>query len=135
MKLLKLFLLLLFLSSLLFIGCDDEECEPVATPTDDRIPFEINFLEYSENNYFIDEVYTDTSSELNMYNLYYGNNPPLVLPKYYVKDIAVYKSINQLTKYSLFTDAHAYVDLPSRSFPDKYSDSLRYNDVFIPGQT
>ena len=133
MKLLKLFLLLLFLSPLLFIGCDDEDCNCVSTPTDDRIPFEINFLEYSDNNYFIDEVYTDTSSELNMYNLYYGNIPSIVLLKYYVKEFEVYKSISQLHQSTIY--AHAYVDLLPRSVSTRYPDSLRdYSNPIIAGQ-
>lgn len=132
MKALKFFRLLLFLPPILFIGCDEENCNCVPTPTDDRIPFEINFLEYSENNYFIDEVYTDTSAELNMYNLYYGNYPPIVLLKYYVKAIEVYIAINQVGQSSIF--ACAYVDLPSRSASSKYPDSLRYNFDPIAGQ-
>ena len=37
-----------------FIGCNDKECDPVSPPIDDRVSFEISFLDYSDNNYFID---------------------------------------------------------------------------------
>jgi hypothetical protein len=122
----------LLLSLTLFVGCSDDDCPPCSTPTDDRISFEMNFLEYSDNNYFIDEVYTDTSSELNMFNLYYGNIPAIVVPKYYVKEIEVYKSINVIGQNAIFGSAH--IDLPSRSASSKYSDSLRNISTIIPGQ-
>lgn len=116
----------------LLVGCSDDDCPPCSTPTDDRISFEMNFLEYSDNNYFIDEVYADTSSELNMFNLYYGNIPAMVLPKYYVKEIEVYKSINVIGQSAIFGSAH--IDLPSRSASSNYSDSLRYISTIISGQ-
>ena len=47
----------LLLSLPLFVGCSDDDCPPCSTPTDDRISFEVNFLEYSDNNYFIADVY------------------------------------------------------------------------------
>lgn len=106
-----------------FIGCNDKECDPVSPPIDDRVSFEISFLDYSDNNYFIDEVYADTSSELNMFNLYYGNTPSLFLPKYSVKDIEVYISVSNSYQNSIY--ACAYVNLPSRTVSQKYSDSLR----------
>lgn len=127
----KGFILLLILLTLL-VGCSDDDCPPCSTPTDDRFNFEMNFLECSDNNYFIDEVYADTSSELNMFNLYYGNIPAIVLPKYYVKEIEVYKSINVIGQNAIFGSAH--IDLPSRSASSKYSDSLRYISTIIPGQ-
>lgn len=122
----------LLLSLSILVGCSDDACPPCSTPTDDRITFEMNFLEYSDNNYFIDEVYADTSSELNMFNLYYGNIPAIVLPKYYVKEIEVYKSVNVIGQSAIFGKAH--IDLPSRSASSKYSDSLRYISTIIPGQ-
>lgn len=125
------------LSSLLliitfFIGCNKEECDPITPPVDDRISFEVNFIQYSDNNYFIDEVYADTTSELNMFNLYYGNIPPTVLIKYYVKYLEVYQSINVVSQSSVY--ASAYIDLPPRSESSKYPDSLRYNFNPIVGQ-
>jgi hypothetical protein len=115
-----------------FIGCNDKECDPVSPPIDDRVSFEISFLDYSDNNYFIDEVYTDTSSELNMFNLYHGNIPSLFLPKYSVKDIEVYLSIS--TSYQNSILAWAHIDLPARSLNEKYPNSYRELIEPIPGE-
>ena len=122
----------LILSIIFLVGCSEDDCPPCSTPTDDRISFEMNFLEYSDNNYFINEIYADTSSELNMFNLYYGNIPAIVLPKYYVKEIEVYKSVNVLSGSSIF--GCAYIDLESRYEYSTYNDSLRDFSSAIPGK-
>jgi hypothetical protein len=115
----------------LLISCSDESCDPCATPTDNRIPFELNFLEYSDNNYFIDDVYADTSSDLNIFNNYYGNFPPGTNIQYSVKNIQVYITTNQLGQnYAFF--ANAYIDLPARTYIENYPDSLRDFWSFIP---
>ena len=126
------FISLILILTFLF-GCDEEDCPPCSTPTDNRISFEMNFLEYSDNNYFIDDVYADTSSGLNIFNQYYGNIPSIVTYEYYVNEIEVYKSINQLIGPS-FIYANAYIDLPQRSASSKYPDSLRYNSELIAGE-
>lgn len=115
-----------------FISCNDKECDPVSPPIDDRVSFEINFLDYSENNYFIDKIYSDTSSELNLFNLYYGNPIPIVQMKYYVKDIEVYLSIS--TSYQNSILAWAHIDLPARASNEKYSNSYRELIEPIPGE-
>ena len=120
----KYLLMVLVLFVFLFTGCNKEECDPITPPVDDRIPFEINFLQYSDNNYFINEVYTDTSSDFNFYNLYYGFVPPMVSIEYFVKEYEVYKSVNVIGQSGIF--ANAYIDLPPRSSSDIYSDSLRW---------
>jgi hypothetical protein len=122
----------LLLFATIFFGCNEEDCPPCSAPTDDRISFEMNFLEYSDNNYFINEVYADTSPALNLFNLFYGNIPPVVLTEYYVKEIEVYKSVNVIGQSSIY--GCAYIDLPPRSASDKYPDSLRYISYPIPGQ-
>lgn len=114
-----------------FIACNDKECDPVSPPIDDRVSFEISFLDYSDNNYFIDKVYSDTSPNLNLYNLYYGGSIPIYRIKYLVKDIEVYLSIS--TSYQNSILACAYVNLPSRTEHQKYSDSLRQNFDPIDG--
>ena len=126
----KGFIFLLLLT--LLLSCDKEDCPPCSTPTDDRISFEMNFLEYSDNNYFIDDVYVDTSSGLNIFNQYYGNIPSIVNYEYYVNEIEVYKSIN--TSGPNFIHACAYIDLPKRLATSKYSDSLRFNGAPIAGE-
>lgn len=116
---------------MLFIGCNKEECDPVTPPVDDRIPFEINFLQYSENNFFIDQIYTDTSA-VNLYNQFYGNVTPIVLPKYFVKNIEVYKSFNSIFDEGIL--ATAYINLLPRSSDSMYADELRNLNTIIPGQ-
>lgn len=116
----------------LFIGCKDKDSAPVSPPIDDRVSFEISFLEYSDNNYFIDAVYSDTSSNLNLYNLYYGGLFPIFSVKYFVKDIEVYLSVS--TSYQNSILAWAHIDLPSRSFNEKYPNSYREFLEPIPGK-
>jgi len=112
------------------MGCDDENCPPCSTPTDDRTTFEMNFLEYSDNNYFINDIYTDTSAGLNIFNQYYGNFPPIVNVQYSVKEIEVYKSTNTIGQSVII--GCAYIDLPARSPSDIYPDSLRDFQTFVP---
>jgi cell surface protein SprA len=119
---------------MLFIGCNSEECDPITPPADDRFPFEINFLQYSDNNYFIDQVYADTSAEFNLYNQFYGNIISVILPKYFVKEIEVYKSVNSIADVDLSIIANSYINLPSRSSDSMYNDSYRNNTTQIPGE-
>jgi len=114
----------------LLISCDDESCDPNSTTTDNRIPFELNFLEYSDNNYFIADVYTDSSSSLNIFNNYYGKYPPNVNIHYSIKEIQVYKTTNILSQNVIY--ANAYIDLPARTYTEKYPDSLRDPWSFFP---
>jgi len=122
---------LLLVTSFL-LGCSEDNCDPCSTPADNRFDFEMNFLEYSDNNYFIDDVYTDSSTGLNIFNQYYGNIPPIVNIEYYVNEIEVYKSINIIGPNFIY--ANAYIDLPSRQASSKYPDSLRNNSVLIAGE-
>lgn len=128
----KYLLISLATITLFFIGCNDEECDPVTPPVDDRIPFEINFLQYSDNNYFIDQVYADTSAAFNMFNKFYGSLTPIVLPKYSIKKIEVYKSHNSIYDEGII--ATAYINLPPRTSDSMYADSFRNNNTIIPGQ-
>ena len=122
----------LVIFTMLFIGCNKEECDPITPPVDDRILFEINFLQYSDNNYFIDQVYADTSAAFNMYNQYYGSINPIVMPKYYIKNIEVYKSANSIFDEGII--ATAYISLPPRSSDSMYAYELRNLNTIIPGQ-
>jgi len=128
----KTAIIVLLLFTSFFLGCSEDDCDPCSTPTDYRMPFEMNFLEYSENNYFIDDVYADTSSGLNIFNQYYGNIPPIVNVQFLVQEIEVYKSINTIGPNFIY--ACAYINLPPRQASSKYPDSLRYNDVPVAGE-
>ena len=130
----KYLLISLLTFSTLFIGCNSEECDLVTPPIDDRIPFEINFLQYSDNNFFIDQVYTDTSADFNMFNKFYGSLTPIVLPKYFIKNIEVYKSVNSIFDVDLSIIAIAYINLPPRSSDSMYGDSYRNNNIQIAGE-
>jgi cell surface protein SprA len=130
----KYLLISFVLFAFLFTGCNKEECDPITTTIDDRVSFEINFLQYSDNNYFIDQVYTDTSSALNTYNLYYGSINPIVIPKYFVKSIEVYKAVNSIFDEDQSILANAYINLPTRSSDSMYNDSFRNNNIQIPGE-
>ncbi len=125
------FISLLLILTFLF-GCDEEDCPPCSTPTDERIAFEMNYLEYSDNNFFIDEVYADTSSQLDMFNSYYGNIPSMILPKFYVKEIEVYKARNTVS--GSFIYGCAYIDLEPKFEYNTYNDSLRDLSSVIPGE-
>ncbi len=127
----KYLIILSVLVAVLISACTKEDT-PTSPPIDNRIEFEIAFLDYSENNYFINDVYTDTTSGLNIFESFYGSLVPTVLVKYFVKDIEVYKSINQIGQRSII--GHAYIDLPPRYDWGKYSDSLRQNSTFEIGR-
>lgn len=121
---------------LIINGCNKEISNPVIPPVDDRTIFEIDFLNYSDNNYFIDEIYADTSFGLNLFNIYYGSITPIILTKYYVKDIEVYISSGPGLGTSQFIEAYAYIDLQARTYSDMYPDSIRFNNdpMVTPGQ-
>ncbi|MDY0083410.1 MAG: hypothetical protein RBR74_09535, partial [Ignavibacteriaceae bacterium] len=127
----KYLIILSVLIAVLISACTKEDT-PTSPPIDNRIEFEITFLDYSENNYFINEVYTDTSSGLNIFESFYGSPVPTISIKHFVKDIEVYKSTNQIGQRGII--AHAYIDLPPRYDWEKYSDSLRQNSTIIIGQ-
>ena len=129
-KLIYSFILLL----IIFAGCNKDEQSPVTAPVDDRVSFEINYLQYSDNNYFIDEIYADTSAELNLYSLYYDSIPSIVITKYIVREIEVYISINQTNQTTNSILANAYINLPARSPSIMYQDSLRFDNNIINGK-
>lgn len=130
----KYLLVAFSLFALLIIGCNKKESNPVNSTVDDRVSFEINYLQYDDNNYFIDQVYTDTSQEFNMFNLFYGSAVPTINLKYFVKNIEVYISVNQISQEYISIPAIAYMNLSPRSGSSMYSDSLRNYNLVIPGE-
>lgn len=131
----KRVIIFLALISFFLMGCKKEECNPVIPASEEnREPFVINFTHYAENNYFLDEVYTDTSSELNMFNKYYGDVSPTVVQEYRVKNLEVYSSVNFINDLQNSIKAAAFIDLPARDISQLYSDSLRYFSYIIPGK-
>jgi cell surface protein SprA len=130
----KKFFLLLLGISVLFTGCNKDECDPISPPIDSRESFEWNYTQYYDNSYFIDSIYADTSSSLNIYNLYYGSIPPVIKFKYFVKSIEVYESVNTIYDIEQSIIANAYINLQSRSRDSMYSDELRNNNTGIAGE-
>ncbi len=128
-----------FLISFLFMvvfttGCKKETCNPVSPTNGVQHSFEINFMQYSENNYFLDTAYADTTSGLNLFNKFYGNIIPIVNPNYTITDIELYISANTIEQGQNAINAIAYINLPSRTSSQLYSDSIRFNNIIIPGK-
>lgn len=91
--------------------------------------------DYSINHYFLDTIYADTTAQFNLFFKYYGNPTPIVERPFVVKDIEVWKSINQTLKDPTERSANAYIDLPPRGETQRYPDNLRQDDIEeIPGQ-
>lgn len=127
-------LIVLSLFALMITGCNKKESNPVNPIVDDRVSFEINYLQYDDNNYFIDEVYADTSHEYNMFNLFFGNSIPIINQKYFIKNIEVYISVNQISQEYISIPAAAYINLQPRSASGMYSDSVRNINLVTPGE-
>lgn len=85
--------------------------------------------DYSTNHFFIDSVYADTSADLNIFNKYYGNATPITIQKYYVKDIEVWKSINQTLNNPNERLVNAYISLPPLARNQTYPDNLRADGI------
>lgn len=118
---------------LIFNSCKKDENNPIIpTDEDDRVSFEINYTNYSDNNYLIDAIYADES--LNMFNMYYGSIIPTVYDKYFIKNVEVYISINTFFNPETDIRCNAYLHLPSRNSSHLYPDSLRNNSVVIDGE-
>lgn len=91
--------------------------------------FAFSSYNYSKNHFFLDDVYTDTSSAFNLFNKYYGNAIPEINRRYFIKDIEVWKSINQTLKDPNERNVNAFINLPSRNENEIYADSLSSDNV------
>ncbi len=79
--------------------------------------YSIRAFNYSDNHYFIDSIYADTSSQYNFFENYYSNNPPLVNTNFQVTEIEVWKSTNQIiADQSKIRFANCYINLPTLQF-------------------
>jgi len=98
--------------------------------------FTIRAYEYSTNHYFLDEVYADTSPDLNIFYKYYGSTTPTYETQYQVKDIEVWKTTNAIVDKSKERKANAFIDLPTRNVGEAYTND--YTDptlTEVPGQS
>ncbi|MDZ7624825.1 MAG: cell surface protein SprA [Ignavibacteriaceae bacterium] len=86
--------------------------------------YSVRAYDYSENHYFIDEIYADRT--LNLFENFYSNIPAQYNPEYKVNEIEVWKSINQVVAdQSKIRYANCFIDLPPISPGGSYPDSLK----------
>ncbi|MFI5237546.1 MAG: cell surface protein SprA, partial [Ignavibacteriales bacterium] len=96
--------------------------------------YSIRAYDYSENHYFIDKVYADTNSVLNLFENFYSQIPAQVDPDYQVNEIEVWKSINVITAdKSKERYANCLIDLPPLP-PGGYPDTLKSPLDPVPGK-
>ena len=89
--------------------------------------YSVRAYDYSENHYFIDEIYADRT--LNLFENFYSNIPSQYNPEYKVNEIEVWKSINQVVAdQSKIRYANCFIDLlpisPGGSYPDSLKEAL-----------
>ena len=95
--------------------------------------YSIRAYNYSDNHYFLDVIYADTSAQYNFFENYYNNITPLVNETYQVADIQVWKSTNQIiADQSKIRNANCYINLPTlESLGGSYPEILSDPDSFI----
>ncbi len=95
--------------------------------------YSIRAYSYSDNHYFIDSIYADTSSSYNFFENYYNNNPPQSNLTYQVAQIEVWKSTNQIiADQSQIRNANCYINLPTlEAYGGTYPEILSNPDSFI----
>jgi cell surface protein SprA len=89
--------------------------------------YQLKAYDYSRNHYFIDSVYADTSSGMNLFNKFFGKAIAEQNPNYYVSYIEVWKSIQTtIGNRAKERNANCYMDLtPLRTATDRYDTLLR----------
>lgn len=98
--------------------------------------FQIRAYEYSTNHYFLDEVYADTSPDLNIFNKFYGSTTPTYETQYQVKDIEVWKTTTAIVDKSKERKVNAFIDLPDRSAGENYGEEFTDpNLTDVPGRS
>ncbi|HEY6626592.1 MAG TPA: cell surface protein SprA, partial [Ignavibacteriaceae bacterium] len=91
--------------------------------------YSVRAYDYSENHYFIDEIYADRT--LNLFENFYSNIPSQYDPQYKVNEIEVWKSINQVVAdQSKIRYANCFMDLPTLqevggAYPSSYKQPLQ----------
>ena len=97
--------------------------------------FDIRAWNYSENNYFIDTLYSSKNPELNFFYRYYANPTPDVDPSVEVIDIEVWKkTYTQVQDKLKERQANAYINLDPISKNGRYPENLRQNIDPVPGE-
>ncbi|VAX19827.1 hypothetical protein MNBD_IGNAVI01-246, partial [hydrothermal vent metagenome] len=96
----------------------------------ERQEFEIHAFSYSDNHYFLDQVYANTDDEHNFFNNYYGNPTAIETDssrKYFVKELEVWRTASGIEEQDKQRRANAFIDLPSR--PVGNSVDTKYKDI------
>lgn len=97
--------------------------------------FKLRAYDYSQNHYFIDTLYASQNPDLNLFFNYYGKPTPGVNPLYRVTKIEVWRSVTGLAvDRSKERNANAYINLPSITAGQRYSNDLRREIAAVPGQ-
>ncbi len=94
--------------------------------------YEVHAYDYSPNHFFINEVYANTSPELNLFNKYYGNPVPIVIDSLFVKDIEVWKSITGLINPNE-RKGNAFINLGRRQRGQTYTAERDSTLQTLPG--
>ncbi len=97
-------------------------------------PFTLRAYNYSKSHYFVDQVYADTSANLNMFNNFFAKPTSEINENYRITFLEVWKSINQVTTDPNEWMGNAYIDLPENT-GTLYGDELRASTMTeVPGE-
>lgn len=98
--------------------------------------FSFQAYNYSENNYFLDTVYSSTLPQYNFFYNYFGQLTPQVNNKYFVKELEVWRSATGNYNSATQKRANVYINLDSRLPDETYGDELRIrNGTGVEGET
>ncbi len=97
--------------------------------------YEIHAYDYSQNHYFIDEMYANTSTNTNYFYRYFSKPVPEVVEQVRVKEIEVWKTITGLYNPNE-RKANAFIDLPYKIGRNPYNESYRDStQQSVPGKS
>ncbi len=102
--------------------------EVAVTGGSEKNEYSIQAYNYSENNYFLDTIYASTLPQYNFFNNYFGNLTPQdnqESPKYFVKELEVWRTATGVIDEAKQKRANVYIDLPGRLFDETYDEALR----------
>lgn len=94
--------------------------------------FEIHAYSYSDNHYFLDQVYANTDSEHNFFNNYYGNATSIETDssrKYFVKELEVWRTASGIEEQDKQRRCNAFIDLPPRPVGNTIDPKYKNTDL------
>ncbi len=95
--------------------------------------FEIRAYSYSDNHYFLDQVYANTSQNFNFFYNYYGNPTPIETDssrKYFVKELEIWRTASSgIEETDKQKRINAFIDLPSRPVGNTIDENYRDPNV------